>query len=1076
MSRMPTFGPGPGQYQSQTTFNPVMQPTIEVARKQSLFAQIAGLMPAIAETAGKVIDYDTKLKEQQYLQEEAIVENLAVQSGNPRLLENFYADQLSKTGRIPPSIRRAALTGQAQAIEKVEKDDAVKYSLELSQGLVAIKSAKNPEEYTQAQESFQSSIARGKVSPSTLMQQLASDATSNLLDLDSAREKAIETSQRQLALQQNETQQAQLSFGANQAQSWAMTGNSVRAAQALQELTKRFGYNSDGSPNYKNLDKLEQARQEILTATTTYQNRIKTEEQSKITQANTLAKDLTSTVKQLFKDDPRMLQEFNIRGERFLQALYSDIASKIPGLASIQWGENGLPSNDPYLANSIAYEQALLGMDLIGDVNKQNKTEIEAKTFNNLNSAIQNAASDPMSVVNTVQNAAEYMKGLSPEEQQKFQSKLDTSISQGFTGVAQLVATNQIKPVDALRSYYIISSNLQNTVQFGSQVAEAKRLVETELRKSIADDVFIQALELNPDVDPSFTLTTMLPVKQNIESGLFELGQSARQDRPSEEAYTVGKSLYFNYLAKTGSFTQEEIDKAESLGSFESLLRNDNPARNDLVNIVKESYNNTISSKLKDRGMSMTPKDLLEFQRRGIPLTNDENNKLRFPTQQLDGQVSIDQTNIWDVFGYDNTKVKNLMSNPDPGLDADRTNLFVRVAQSDVSRLNGQPVNEKLISYHIDNLRSEDSIKKHLGAVSIAVYGGFKNPGIRAALNNGKLKIEDVSVIAQIQNKMTVSAAGVYTLTPPNGVTIPAMIESFRTISQTATTADTKDSAIAKDLGFDNGVIASGSMLSTIKQLYNVAQVYSPKDPAPIVNSLLNSMGYVIDERDNQQGVVIPDVMSTYTQFDQREDEITRIFNTVIPENYRQDYADYFGRTVDENWNTIGDLIALKLNIDKARLWDLNWGYSYDSTNGSLYMDRMLGDFTARTSFMLGGHLMWQDDDGNWNAVYGTDPNTNSNTPVRFNPRFTAKFPITSAKEIRESLPLTQQVFLAPGETARSATISSINAVLGIPASYFGSKFANMFNIREGNIQGRTAVDYRQLHESANVKYIPISR
>jgi hypothetical protein len=1071
---MPTFGPGPGQYQSQTTFNPALQPTVQVEQQQSLFAQIAGLVPVAAEAAAGVINYGTKLKEQQYAEEEAIAENLSIQTNNPRILENFYEDQLRKTGRIPPSIRKAALAGQSQVIQKIEKEDAQKYSIELAQGLLAAKSAKNPEEYIAAKTEMQSDIARGELSPSLLMQQISIGAKDNLFDLDAARRTADEKTKTELTTRIQQAQKDELKFHTEYAATLAMTGNSVRAFQILEDLTKRFGINSDGSANLEYLAAIEQARQNVITQTNAYKTRVTTEEQSKVTQANSMSNELTSVIKKMFDSDPRMLKDFEIQGMPYLRELYSTIGDRIPGMQGLQYDENALPVNDPYLSTAFATDQALLATELISRVNVANKKEFEDQLWNNVSKASANAHKDPISAVNVVTNALDYFSKLTPAEQAKAQSKLDDIVSNTFVNAAQLVATNQLKPQDALRLYYTLSSNLEGKVQFGASVGESKRVVVVALKKQLGDTITAEALNANPDFDPVVTLTTTLPVEQDQESGLFVPRQSTRQDRPSDDAYTVGKSLYFNYLASTGAFTQQEIDKAESLGSFESLLRTDNPARNDLINLVIDSYNETVVSKVKSSGLSTSAEYLRELQQRGIPLNEADNNKLRFSSQQLDGVVSIQQSGIWNSLGYSAEKVTELMTNPDPSLENQRTNLFVRVAQSDIKRLNGQPVNSVLLDYHINNLRSEDPIKMQLGLIAIATYGGFRNPGIRAALNSGKLKKEDAAVIAIIQSKMTAVSPGVYSLETPKGVTIPAMVESIRNASYTAERTEIKDSVVAEEMGFENGIIASDKMLSTFKQIFNTARVYDSKNPAPVAKALLNAMGYVIEERANGQGRIIPDVMSTYTEFDERSDEITRIFKATIPENLRQDYADFFGRSVDENWTTIGDLIALKLDIDPARLWDLKWGYSYDSANSSLYMDRALGDFTARSSFALGGHLMWKDDDGKWHAVYGTDPTTKGSTPVRFNPRFTAQFPLTTAKEIRDQAGAPFGSFLMrPGEGTKSAFNYTINATLGIPFSYFGSKFANAFGVQEGNIQGKPAIGYRQMFESAKTELIP---
>lgn len=121
MSRMPVFGPGPGQYQSQTTFNPALQPTIQVEQQQSLFAQIAGMVPAVAESAANVINVQTKAKEQDFIEREAIAKNQAVQGGDLGLLESFYRNELNKEGFIPRSIKVQATEGATTVVQMQQK-------------------------------------------------------------------------------------------------------------------------------------------------------------------------------------------------------------------------------------------------------------------------------------------------------------------------------------------------------------------------------------------------------------------------------------------------------------------------------------------------------------------------------------------------------------------------------------------------------------------------------------------------------------------------------------------------------------------------------------------------------------------------------------------------------------------------------------------------------------------------------------------------------------------------------------------------------------------------------------------
>jgi hypothetical protein len=174
-------------------------------------------------------------------------------------------------------------------------------------------------------------------------------------------------------------------------------------------------------------------------------------------------------------------------------------------------------------------------------------------------------------------------------------------------------------------------------------------------------------------------------------------------------------------------------------------------------------------------------------------------------------------------------------------------------------------------------------------------------------------------------------------------------------------------------------------------------------------------------------------------------------------------------------YNTIGELMAIKLDISVGRLYDLTWDYEYEAGNMSMYMDYHPGDLTPQTQFMLGGHLKYYDGE-NWSGVYATDFETKAQRPIRFSNRFTGRFPATSMKQLVSQLRsegIAENIgvlLMQPGEIAKDLTVSITNRI-AIPFSYGGSFAAKAAGEQEGMIQGMSADQFRNQYETVNTPY-----
>ena len=129
MSRIQPFGPGPGQYMAQTTFNPTLQPTPVVEQKQNLFGQLLGMVPAAAQVATQAINLSTDIKKQQYAQREAQAKLAATEANDINVLENFYEQESQAGGWVPTAVRTDATNNLADikySIRQKQQQEAVR--------------------------------------------------------------------------------------------------------------------------------------------------------------------------------------------------------------------------------------------------------------------------------------------------------------------------------------------------------------------------------------------------------------------------------------------------------------------------------------------------------------------------------------------------------------------------------------------------------------------------------------------------------------------------------------------------------------------------------------------------------------------------------------------------------------------------------------------------------------------------------------------------------------------------------------------------------------------------------------
>jgi hypothetical protein len=910
---MPTFGPGPGQYQSQTTFNPAMQPTVQVEQKQSLFAQIAGLVPAVAGAASDVINLQTKSKIQSYQEREAAAKLEATNNNDLGILEDFYQTEMSTTGALPPAIRTAATEGLVGVKQTISK-----YNEELQKT-----AAKEREDYLKRQ----------------------SETALQLLDVNLEAVKYT----------------------------YEVDGNFVVAAQNLEQLSKQYEGNL-------------KAQEKIIAAQTRFGVTQKDLIQKQIEQKRTEVLDLRKKANELSSVSSGIISDkFDVdKGTRdfvatngvngVIQLIGFNIRDTNLDPRIIWNNETGLPTNDPILKESIE-KQGIITAQKFGIKIQDETQQAQIKMrVDNIEKSIKFGA---QYFVDSLTNAEEFAKTLSPTDQISFKSKIEQAVNQAITGLSSDISSTS-NPQELAEVAYNMNQIFKATPFFTrtAGTSEALNRVQSNGTKALENIALSSVARSFTGAQPSEHAKEWLMntdgTPSNSTVGDFVLVDQLR----SMMNPTDGSPL----------FSEDELNKILVTGDFSTALTFGQDDAKDMI--LQAAIDVSKSFRTKDNTdkdgkpkKGVTVDQIMQAQRSGVKI-GQLVDKLVLPSQETRNPTIIsDGIRGYESLGFSSDRIKQLVNSREPGDQNEQLRLASAMAMRDKQTMNGENPTLNYVEEIAKDLSSSSPFEVMRGIALFRSWNGFENPSIRSYLRNSKeSQLTDIQLIqlAHVQN--IVDDTGKVSV--PNGMTITQYLQNVAMAAdpdgsarQTAGATEFKD--VLNKLDMIN-INLSKREVDFIKTAYESTKALYPKaDATAVTKAMLDKNGFAVVYQPDGSKNLFVDPYGYYVKDDKRQDLLTSVFNKQIPERYKEAYRKHFGVNSNVKFNTFGDLLEIefaKAGVTAQEMYDLTWNLSFDEDNMLTFFNTAPGNMSPDYQLARGGALQyWDERQSVWKTIYAKD-------------------------------------------------------------------------------------------------------
>lgn len=913
MSRMPTFGPGPGQYQSQTTFNPVMQPTIEVARKQSLFAQIAGLVPAIGEVASDAINLNTKFKIQSYQEREAAAKLEATNNNDLGILEDFYQTEMSTTGTLPPAIRTAATEGLVGVKQTINK-----YNEELQNT-----AAKEREDYLKRQ----------------------SETDLQMLDVNIAAAR----------------------YG------YEVEGNFAVAAESLGKLSKQYEGNLKAQEKIIDAQRMLGVKQNEVIQKQIEQ--AKTDSLNARNQANELTKISSDMVSDGFDIDPQMRQFVQTQGlSGVIQLIGGNLKKTNPDPRIIWDDATNLPINDPILKEAIETQSLRTAQQFGIKIQKENlQTQINMRV-DNIEKSIKFGA---QYFVDSLTNAEEFAKTLSPNDQISFRSKIEQAVNQAITGLSSDISATS-NPQELAEVAYNMNQIFKATPFFTrtAETSEALNRAQSNGTKALKSIALASVARSFTGAQPS----------EHAKEWLMNTDGT-----PSNS--TVGDYVLVDQLRSMtnptdGSplFSDDELNKILVTGDFSTALTFGQDDAKDMI--LQAAIDVSKSFRTKDNTdkdgkpkTGVTVDQIMQAQRSGVKI-GQLVDKLVLPSQKTRNPTIISDGILgYEDLGFSSDRIKQLINSREPGDQNEQLRLASAMAMRDKQIMNGENPTLNYVKQIAEDLSSDSPFAVMRGIALFRSWNGFENPSIRSYLRNSKeTDLTDIQLIqlAHVQN--IVDDAGKVSV--PNGMTITQYLQNVAMVAdpggsarQTAGATEFKDVLNTLDM---IDIHLSKREVDFIKTAYESTKALYPKaDATAVTKAMLDKNGFAVVYQPDGSKNLFVDPYGYYVKDDKRQDLITNVFNKQIPERYKEAYRKHFGVNSNVKFDTFGDLLEIefaKVGVTAQEMYDLTWNLSFDEDNMLTFFNTAPGNMSPDYQLARGGALQyWDERQSVWKTIYAKD-------------------------------------------------------------------------------------------------------
>jgi hypothetical protein len=920
---MPTFGSGPGQYQSQTTFSPVFQPTIQTIQesKQNLFSQLAGIIPSVARSAADVINATTESKINSYKEREAAAKLEAFNNDDLGILENFYQSEISTTGIQPPSIRNAA-----------------------TEGFIGVKQTIN-----KYNEELQKSIAR---------------------DQESAdKEKS-----------QNEMKQLRSTL-AYVEQGWKLNKNWNVASEQYNELNKQFKNNPDaltmitnsftefGLAIQKDVDsKIEEAN----TA------KIKTE-----TEADQLAKQSAELVKDSFTNNPNTKRQIRMGGPEQTIFLMGKALQETNPDPSIVWDSTtGLTVNRPEINAAIIKQATIISYGFNDAIYKEALNSSMEDRLRNLSNA---AATSPTQFLEAFRNSLQFGKSLDSNNQVQYFDKVEQTLNKTITSLSESL-TESGTPQDIVKVATDITTVFNNTMgsgfRLGASTNESFNQVKRAGSNILTNTVFADLSQTMPQVKSSESAKEWLVDSNgkptNITFGDFALIQRLSEMVDSETGNKIFSEEDINKILVTGDYAS--AFSREKKGAKDLIL----VAAIEAAKNFRGTENTDKNGKPR---IGVTTADILDAQRRGVALSPKQFDSLTSPSEQTrdpiivsKGISGLETIQLSDKTFLTPQRISELVNSRDPKDIQSQFELFGILGAQDLSFLNGTNPTMQQVTQVAQDLNSSNQSEVIRGIALFHSYGGFKNPTIRDYLNNPPQGNPTLS------DQQLVQLAHVSEIVKDNKLTVPNGLNLFQYLDQVSKSAEEKGSQrqsikisttdMLDELEY-SGIALTSTQLQFIKAVYESnLSLYPNSNAAAVTKQMVQKNGMVVVNQPDGSKSLYLDPYNYYVEEKDRPDLLLRTFTTVIPDFHKDAYRKYFDIRPEQKFNTFGDLLVAKLSnrgvTSYSDLLDLDWNLSFDEDNFLTFFETAPGNMSPSYQLERGGILQfWNENDKVWESIFG---------------------------------------------------------------------------------------------------------